>query len=78
MTKEAAEIKLTEIFKSIFPGAKQINEEMTAENTREWDSLKHIMLITRVETAFGIKFDLDEMLEMKTYRQILDTILKKS
>jgi acyl carrier protein len=35
-----------------------------------WNSLTHVMLITSVEKSFGIRFDLLEMIEMKSLGDI--------
>lgn len=31
-----------------------VGEESTLQNTRRWDSLRHVLLMTKIETAYGI------------------------
>ena len=35
-----------------------------------WNSLNHVMLITRIEKELGIKFDLMQMIDMKSIEDI--------
>ena len=78
MTKEQIMGQLTSVFERVFQ--KQdvtITREMTAAYIEEWDSLRHIQLITDVETAFGIKFRLREVLSMKNVGDLIDLIQTK-
>jgi len=78
MTKEQIMGQLTSVFERVFQ--KQdvtITREMTAKDIEEWDSLRHIQLITDVETAFGIKFRLREVLSMKNVGDLIDLIQTK-
>ena len=47
-----------------------IAESTTAASVAAWNSLSHVMLITAIEKSFGIKFDLLEMIEMKSLGDI--------
>jgi acyl carrier protein len=55
------------IFRGIFPGAKLIEESTSSADIREWDSLHHVLLISEVEKAFKIRFEINDMLQMKTF-----------
>lgn len=35
-----------------------LTQETTSDDIEEWDSLNHINLILKLESAFGIKFDI--------------------
>ena len=43
----------------------RINDETGPENLEEWDSFNFYVLLDEIENGFGIKFDLDETLEIK-------------
>jgi len=54
-----------------------ITAETSAKDIRKWDSLYHVMLITAVEKHFGIRFELEDMLDMKTVGQICMAVKEK-
>lgn len=42
----------------------QIDDESGPENIESWDSFNVYILLDEIETAFGIKFTLDETMEI--------------
>lgn len=36
-----------------------------------WDSMGHVALVSSLEQAFGLSFDVDEVMEMEDVRQII-------
>ena len=42
----------------------QINDESGPENIESWDSFNVYVLLDEIEAAFGVKFTLDETLEI--------------
>jgi len=75
MTKEQITAELTGVFLKVFQRKDlTITRDMTAQDVEEWDSLRHIQLITEVETAFGTKFKLREVLSMKNVGDLIDLI----
>ena len=48
----------------------EIGETTTAEAVSKWNSLSHVMLIAAIEKEFGIKFDLLQMVDMKSIGDI--------
>lgn len=58
--------KITGIFREVFSDNNiVINDEMTANDVENWDSLTHMLMITKVEEVFGIKFKLKELNKLK-------------
>jgi acyl carrier protein len=49
---------------------KGISEATTADEISKWNSLSHVMLIAAIEKEFGIKFDLLQMIDMKSIGDI--------
>ena len=39
-----------------------------------WDSMGHIALVSSLEQAFGLSFDVDEVMEMEDVRQIVKIV----
>jgi acyl carrier protein len=78
MDKEEITGKLKMVFETVFQEDDlPITREMTAADVEKWDSLRHIELITAVETAFGTKFKLREVLSMKNVGDLIDLIHTK-
>ena len=50
---------------------------MTANDVENWDSLTHMLMITKVEEVFGVKFKLKELNKLKQVGDIIDIIASK-
>lgn len=73
---------INEKVKSIIVTVLNINDQSAdnlflKEKIREWDSLKHISLITALEVEFDILFEPEEISEMLNYFNIVNMIEKK-
>ena len=65
MKKDEITGKLKSVFQKILEENDiTITREMTAQDIENWDSLRHIQLISEVEKVFEIKFKLREILSM--------------
>lgn len=42
----------------------ELNNDMSSDNMDEWDSLASMSLVMRLEEAFGIKYEFDDILQM--------------
>jgi len=69
--------KTLEVFRKIFGNQANINESSSAEEIEKWDSLNHILLIQELEKAFGIKFDLFEIIDLNDVQGIITYIFSK-
>ena len=49
---------------------KQIDSSTSSADIPAWNSLMHVMLISRIEEELGIKFDLLQMIDMKSIEDI--------
>ena len=67
--------KLSNIFNETL-GGNEFELTITMDKVPEWDSLKHIQLLTSIESAFGIEIQFEDAMEMITGKSIL-TIIKK-
>jgi acyl carrier protein len=54
-----------------------IHDDLAMREVEAWDSLKHMELIVSLETAFGLEFNLDEILAMTTVQTIKRVLLEK-
>lgn len=68
--------KLYQIVSRVFNvSIDKINDDTNPEVLEEWDSFNFYVLLDEIEKSFGIKFDLDETLEIKKigdFKQIFD------
>jgi acyl carrier protein len=74
--------KVQGAFKSAFDVQPQsITIDTKPSDIPAWDSMGHIALVSSLEQAFGLSFDVDEVMEMEDVRQIVRIIedrLKKA
>jgi acyl carrier protein len=58
--------KLYEIMSEILDvNISEINDQSNPETITSWDSMNMYVLINEIETEFAVKFNLDEILEIK-------------
>ena len=74
MTRQEIFEKLNDVFSDVFGEDITVNDETTAADIEDWDSLPHITLISDVEDAFGIKFAMKDVLGMKNVGEMADII----
>ena len=69
--------KLTLIFREVMDNDEIVLEEdTTAEDIEEWDSLAHVQLIEKIEGVFGVKFSAKEMMSWDDVGEFVDSIIK--
>ena len=77
MKREAIVEKLTVIFREVFnDGTIVLSDEMNAGDVENWDSLTHMLMISEVESQFGVRFKLKELNQLKSVGNIV-TILEE-
>lgn len=70
--------KLTIVFHEVFgDNTIVLRDDMTAADVENWDSLTHMMMITKVEEVFGIRFKLKELNRLKNVGDLCNTIAEK-
>ena len=78
MIQEEITSNLKSVFQKVFEENNiTITRELTADDVENWDSLRHIQLISEVERAFGVKFKLREVMSMKNVGDLIDLIHAK-
>jgi acyl carrier protein len=55
----------------------QVDEQLTAEQTSNWDSMRHLNLIMALEDAFGVTFASEELGELTSYRAIAEALARR-
>jgi len=62
--------KIIDLAREQFKFDKEIGENTSAADVPTWNSLSHVMFITSIEDSFDIKFDLLQMIDMKSIGDI--------
>jgi acyl carrier protein len=69
-------MKLNAIFAEIFQiPESDLQDDTLLKEVPTWDSLQHMILITRVEEIYQIQFDGDQIADMKTVRDVRKAVL---
>lgn len=70
MSSDANWETLTQVFGRVF-GLECIDETVSVESLKPWDSMAHIALILELEGAFGVSISTDQAIEMTSVSDIL-------
>lgn len=65
-------------FRKVFGDIARLSEQTSADDIANWDSLNHVILIQELENAFGMKFDLFEIIEIRDVGGLVDYIYSKN
>ena len=77
MTREEVFKKLNEVFRDVFDDESiTVIASTTAADIEKWDSLMHITLISEVEDAFNIHFEMKDVTKMQNVGEMVDKILE--
>ncbi len=69
---------MNEVFRDVFDDEDiEVNDETTADDIEDWDSLEHINLVNAMEEEFGVKFTMGEIVALKNVGEMADLIISK-
>lgn len=51
-----------------------VNDELSSDNCKAWDSLRHLRLVLAVEDSFAVNFDEDEIASLTSVSALLAAI----
>lgn len=78
MTRQEVYQKLNLVFQDVFDDDSiVVNDNTTAADIEDWDSLEHINLMVAIEKDFGMKFSMAEVTGLKNVGEMVDVILKR-
>ena len=70
--------RLNEVFRDVFDDDSiEVNEDTTAADIEDWDSLEQINLLYNMEQRFGVKFSVDEVEGLQNVGETVDLIERK-
>ncbi len=71
--------RLNTVFRDFFDDEDiELDEDTTADDIDDWDSLNHITLMAAVEDEFGIRFTMGEVSGMKNVGEMAQIIKERS
>jgi acyl carrier protein len=71
-------LKVQEAFHTVFEVEPQsVTIDTVPDHIEKWDSMGHVALATCLEQVFGVRLDVDEVMEMENVREILRIIQSK-
>ena len=77
MSREKIFEEMNKVFQSVFDDDDiVVIETTTAKDIEDWDSLMHITLVSEIEDAFGIHFEMKDVTKMQNVGEIVDKILE--
>jgi acyl carrier protein len=53
-------------------------EDIKQQSVPAWDSLAMVQLITDLEQAFAVNFDIEEIGRLRSYEEIRDALLRRA
>ncbi|HET6680599.1 MAG TPA: hypothetical protein VFG84_05320 [Gemmatimonadaceae bacterium] len=75
MTTDYMEEDLRGLFAQVMNlSASQVHSEMDQDSCGTWTSLNHLMLISQIESRFGVRFANQEISTMTTYGRVAQTL----
>ena len=75
MSREEIYEQLNEVFRDVFDDDTiEVNDQTTSRDIEDWDSLEHINLMAAIETQFGMKFTMGQVVTMKNVDEMVDII----
>lgn len=79
MSREEIYKNLDEVFQDVFDDETiHVNDETTADDIEDWDSLEHINLVVAIENKFDIKFNMNEVTSLENVGQMVDIIMERT
>ena len=71
--------KLEEVFRDVFDDENiSLKNNMNSDDIKNWDSLNHVKLILACEEAFNIKFDVQDIDDLKNIKDLISLIENKA
>ena len=68
--------KVIKIMKDVLE-TEDISLNTSQENCENWNSLRHLNLVSELEDEFGVEFEPEEIAEMHSVNSIIEMIKKK-
>jgi acyl carrier protein len=74
MAEEPNEILVRIIAKALRLSPAEVSDETSQESTGNWNSVRHLLLVTQIENTFGISLTTQEVIGLKSVADIKRTL----
>jgi acyl carrier protein len=55
-----------------------VTDELSRDKLEAWTSLNHLLLVTEIEEEMGIQFTTDEVLRIRSYKDLREIVSTKN
>ena len=55
----------------------QVSEQTSRDNTEEWDSFNHLLLMYEIEAEFNVRFTTEEVTNVRTFEDLAKILHSK-
>ena len=70
-------LSINKIFAQVFKDPDiEINGDTTSDDIKNWDSLNNMILVVMIEDFYKIRFDLDEVQNLKNVEDLCNCVAK--
>lgn len=76
MSREEVLKILKEIFLEVLDYEDELSEDTSKDDIEEWDSMTHIMLLSKIQKRFNIQFEMSNLIKYNSVGKIIDGILE--
>ena len=66
--------EIKSLFANVFNHEGDINMATSRRDVPKWDSLQHVALVAAIEERFGITLSMDEMVEIRSVKDICNIL----
>ena len=55
----------------------KVDDNLTMDNAEQWDSFNHLLLISEIEKDMGVKFSIQEVEKIKSFKDLSEVVGNK-
>ena len=77
MNQEQIFEKTLGIFKDVFNDEEDYDINTEFQDIDSWDSMENVVFLSKLEKEFGMKFKTEDMVSIKSFKDVVDCIKSK-
>ena len=76
MIGASVEDKLRDIFVEVFEVSIDQVGEIDYQSVATWDSIGHMVMVSEIESAFGVSLDMDDVIAISNFETCIEKLTK--